>query len=123
MARSKIKGTDGKPVAKTKKKSTKQASITIRETPYIPFVNRQNISIEARNDGDPHVYYSGPGQPERGVGRSKNAANPVKGKGPGAVKTSKASTVVGKHAKDNKELADDARKRAARSRKKRGDNL
>ena len=123
MARSKIKGTNGKPVAKTKKKSTKQASVTIRETPYVPFVNRNNLTIESRNDGDPTVYYSGPGQPERGISRSKKAANPVKGKGPGGVKTSKGSTVRGKHAKSNKQLADEARKRAARSRKKRGDNL
>ena len=123
MARSKIKGTNGNPVAKTKKKSTKQASITIRESPYVPVLNRNNLTIESRNDGDPTVYYSGPGQPERGITRSKSAANPVKGKGPGGVETKRGSTVVGKHAKGNKQMAQEARKKAAGSRKKRGDNL
>ena len=97
MARSKIKGTNGKPVAKTKKKSTNRASIKINH--YTKYASPGSINDKKDiykneftettkiNDGKPtvtktkHVYRKGKthsGLPE--VKRDPKAANPIKGK-------------------------------------------
>ena len=120
MARSKVKGTNGKPrKAAPKSGKNNRASMTIKHSRYVPGVNRKNVEVELRNDGDPTSYYKGPGQPERGIDRGKKYANPVKGKGPGGVKKIKGSTMN----KGTNQMVQEARKRAKNSKKKRGDNL
>ena len=80
MARSKIKGTSGKPVAKAKKKNSNRASITITEESYHPRFRPLNVTGVGKNDGDPSIYVKTPGDKKRAVRNRPEAANPVKDK-------------------------------------------
>ena len=123
MARSKIKGTNGKPVAKTKKKSSNRASVTIKYNA----TGGDNMYIEKKNDNDPSMYYDGPGIKDKRIGKGEKYRNPVKtssGKtdAPGAKTRRYGSTNSGPNVKAHRAVAHDARQRAKKSKLgKRGD--
>ena len=110
MARSKIKGTNGKPVAKTKKKNSNRASLTVTEESYHPVFRKNNVTIEGKNDGDPTVYVKTPGQKKKAAVRNRpEVANPIKDKPKykGDKKViSKSSTRSGKNAASNRKFVD-----------------
>jgi hypothetical protein len=92
MARSKIKGTKGKPVKKAKNKDKLKASINIRTfrgTPgdgKVPYAT----SITQKNDGWNHVNHTdvGPnGTTKTKIKGVEGARKPLKGQGYGASKT------------------------------------
>ena len=93
MARSKVKGTNGKPVKAGKNRDKLKASIRINSGRHIGH-GESTPKIERRNDGDPHVYHTDQELRDTKDGVSSKvtkrkvrvpaAANPISKKGRGA---------------------------------------
>ena len=95
MARSKVKGTNGKPLKKGTNRDKLKASIRIKTSHHKGHGKEGAPRIERRNDGDPHVYHRHAElrdhkdgsmtvkKTERKV-RVPAAANPISTKGRGA---------------------------------------
>ena len=101
MARSKVKGTNGKPRKKSTNRDQLKASVHFKLGSHDGDGFEPSMQVKRTNDGDASVYYSGGGTKKTRKAGNKRSANPHPGM-PKGYSTQRGMRGVSEYAKTNK---------------------